>query len=1375
MLRLSTLYALDTIADVSLLILKMYMKCIVSKSALRTAFLAVAFLGFQSLFAAPNNSCASSVALPPAPGSYSGSLKNMEWEWATFTATMPIMRTVLKNANPTSAFITKMVVYGGTCSALVPIDSISTGTGIDSMQVFLSGLSIGQSYHVRVSRTDPSGTYGTNAAYSLSIVPVVYMVITSPTGGCTQTINDDCNVIVCQGDQVCFNLIPIIQIVTGTVVWDIQGSTCPQYDTLLPPDTICCTFNTPGTYPIQLTFIDSANVHHVSSTAYIHVVPPPDTAFTINPSPVCVDEPTTFTYTGYSGSESYIAWDFGDGVTQGCLPNCAVTTTHVYTTPGTYTVTLCLFNGGCDTVCTSQIIQVNPPSANFTWHGTCRLNFVSDTLCGTGIISHSWNFGDPASGTNNTSVLANPTHDFTQNNVTYTVTHTLVTIYGTYIVTQQVIQPGMQGVVISGLQANNCGEGTLTYTVNPCPMANVVYTWTAVGGTGIPSTDGCQIDVNWTNPAGGSLTVIATDTIYDCSVAFTLTIPACCEYSATATLNNRTASSVLSDAGFISSGFVSGSSFTVSGHIVINGIFTIDVPFTFLDCPQIDMGTNAQIQIEPGQSLTIDSSMFERKCDYMWDGIYINGITSYLTVKNGSIIRYAKNAIVSIGGGTYDVERSRIEACVKGIVVQPFAGSHAGTVRSSHFVMNPLRPFLTAVPPLALGVTTMVQGIEISGNADIQVGDATSPIFVNRFDSIYGGVKSTNSITKVVNCVFKNFPVNYFVNNTSVGVWSIGAKPLMYTPKTIVGGTAANEPCDFSNLHIGVEGQYDHDAEITNNTFTNLLKNGTGVQIYNSKERTLLINGNIIDNSTAADGFAVGITVRDCYKSNVSIYDNSITQLPVSSAYTGNGIWVSLVSPGSITATITNNKPIQNVRKGIWLQNLTEKEAVFVSSNDMYFANPMSTYTGQAVHYGIRLEGCATVRCDTNTVTCTGGTPIAGTEEYLRGISIENSPGSIVSDNIFTQMGSGIYGYEISSASKLACNTMDQCYMGVLFEGSASTNFGCDIGDQLLDMFGMPAATGNVWISSVSGEDIAGKADPSINWYWDVSSPTMPFVSTINPIYEQYNACAQYFFIGGNPETEREGMIGKALRTANDPNTGADQQYMLYRYVYRILNQNPTWLSLGTNDDAMYQGFYEAFEQSNIGMLQSIELAADTADSDAVDSTASSMATENTIEDNAQAVYGIYAKTWMSGIDTFTPADSATLLVIANQDPVEGGSAVYSARIMLNYSVDYFGPTNRSMHAGSSPEKDQQSYEKKSLTIAPNPTQGTFVLDYSVAASSKAQIEIRDAVGRVVFTGHLEPGSASHSFDLGGLETGIYMISVMENHYKTQRKIVYVK
>ena len=164
------------------------------------------------------------------------------------------------------------------------------------------------------------------------------------------------------------------------------------------------------------------------------------------------------------------------------------------------------------------------------------------------------------------------------------------------------------------------------------------------------------------------------------------------------------------------------------------------------------------------------------------------------------------------------------------------------------------------------------------------------------------------------------------------------------------------------------------------------------------------------------------------------------------------------------------------------------------------------------------------------------------------------------------------------------------------------------------------------------------------------------------------------------------------------------------------------------------------------------------------------MATENTIEDNAQAVYGIYAKTWMSGIDTFTPADSATLLIIANQDPVEGGAAVYSARIMLDYPVDYFGPVNRSMHAGEAPGVGTQSKEK-AMGLSPNPTQGTFVLEYTVALASKAKIEIQDALGRVVFTGYLEPGTVTRSLDMSGLETGIYVVSVIENHYKTQRKL----
>jgi len=67
--------------------------------------------------------------------------------------------------------------------------------------------------------------------------------------------------------------------------------------------------------------------------------------------------------------------------------------------------------------------QCIPANAGFTYRDTCFSNLTQFTGIGVGdTTTWSWNFGDPASGIQNTAFGAYPTHTFSQTNTTYTVT-----------------------------------------------------------------------------------------------------------------------------------------------------------------------------------------------------------------------------------------------------------------------------------------------------------------------------------------------------------------------------------------------------------------------------------------------------------------------------------------------------------------------------------------------------------------------------------------------------------------------------------------------------------------------------------------------------------------------------------------------------------------------------------------------------------------------------------------------------------------------------------------------------------------------------------------------------------------------------------------
>ena len=174
----------------------------------------------------------------------------------------------------------------------------------------------------------------------------------------------------------------------------------------------------PGLYNATLYIVDTAGYFN-SVSHEINVNPNPFSVFAVE-NPSCEGSPTQFT--DYSIAPSGIIatwyWDFGDGTTQTVLSGDDPDIFHIYTTSGTYTITLTVTTSDSCQNTSMETVAVNPSpiaamdvtydcaSGPIIFHDVSNLNGSGD------IIGRVWDFGDPASGANNTSVLENPTHIF---------------------------------------------------------------------------------------------------------------------------------------------------------------------------------------------------------------------------------------------------------------------------------------------------------------------------------------------------------------------------------------------------------------------------------------------------------------------------------------------------------------------------------------------------------------------------------------------------------------------------------------------------------------------------------------------------------------------------------------------------------------------------------------------------------------------------------------------------------------------------------------------------------------------------------------------------------------------------------------------------
>lgn len=194
--------------------------------------------------------------------------------------------------------------------------------------------------------------------------------------------------------------------------------------TLGAGQTVAHIYQNMGNYTATLTVRDSLGCSTTCQTSMI-ISPTLSANFSVNGVIGCAPFTVNFNNLSQNGVTYY--WDFGDG-----NGSNAFSPSHTYQVAGTYSVSMWAYSGtGLDSASvTNQVFVYPTPVANFQMYvlnpqtGSDTVQFADNSLFAD---SWLWNFGDPASGSNNTSTLQNPLHVFSSNstfNITLTVTNT---------------------------------------------------------------------------------------------------------------------------------------------------------------------------------------------------------------------------------------------------------------------------------------------------------------------------------------------------------------------------------------------------------------------------------------------------------------------------------------------------------------------------------------------------------------------------------------------------------------------------------------------------------------------------------------------------------------------------------------------------------------------------------------------------------------------------------------------------------------------------------------------------------------------------------------------------------------------------------------
>ncbi len=381
---------------------------------------------------------------------------------------------------------------GSNTSTLLNPSHTFTTSGIYAVKLtktFTDGCVIVNNKSVTIQGTTAAFSYGTPVTCS----PITFTSTTVPYPGTTIT-----------GYSWNFN---------GTIV---TGTATPIHS-----------FSSPGTYPVSLTVTTSDGC--TSSTTSSVVVTNGTTASFSNSTPVVTCKAIAFTSTTTANPGATItgyAWDFGNN---GSIEATTAATTYTYSTPNTYPVKLTVtYSDGtntCSSSTVSNIVVASGTTASFTNTSpvnTCAAaTFTSTTTPypGTSITAYAWNFGDPTSGTN-TSTLSSPSHTYTSPG-TYPVTLIVTTTDGVNFCTSSTVS---NVVVTSGTNSDfsisappryTCNALTFTSTTTPALGSSITgYSWNFGDPTSGTNTSTLSAPTHsYTNP--GTYTVTLIETIFD--------------------------------------------------------------------------------------------------------------------------------------------------------------------------------------------------------------------------------------------------------------------------------------------------------------------------------------------------------------------------------------------------------------------------------------------------------------------------------------------------------------------------------------------------------------------------------------------------------------------------------------------------------------------------------------------------------------------------------------------------------------------------------------------------------------------------------------------------------------------------------------------
>lgn len=283
-----------------------------------------------------------------------------------------------------------------------------------------------------------------------------------------------------------------------------------------PPNSLCHTYTetscgsgASNSYTFSIKAINFCDVSEATITP-IKVYLKPEAEFTA-PAAACLNSNVNFsnlTVAGFFGNNcsqfTSLVWDFGDGSPTVSL-NSITDVQHVFTSTGTFTVSLSATNNCGTSTFTKDICIETAPTPNFTIDkdtACVPMTINTDNLSASGVVcnlSFVWSIGMTANSCNQATSTANFISGTTSSSFEpviqiidpgiYSLALTATNSCGVFNSTQPIVAQGPPQVALTSLGPICLGQSVSpSASVNDCLESINSFAWTFTGGTPNSST-----------------------------------------------------------------------------------------------------------------------------------------------------------------------------------------------------------------------------------------------------------------------------------------------------------------------------------------------------------------------------------------------------------------------------------------------------------------------------------------------------------------------------------------------------------------------------------------------------------------------------------------------------------------------------------------------------------------------------------------------------------------------------------------------------------------------------------------------------------------------------------------------------------------------